>query len=161
MGILEEVRNMKARGLTQQQIVKELRDNKVSYKDISEAIAQSEIKAAVEQEPTDPALNPDLQSPPMEQLNSAYSQQEYQLQQELQAPIPSEQTQDYSQTQTSQIQQEPIFQSQETAPQQNYQYADQQYSQDPYIPKLRLPKCSSIARHNQRNRRANSFRKTL
>jgi len=71
MGTLEEVNQMKAQGLSQEQIIKTLRDRKIPYKEISDALSQTEIKAAVEQPATDPSEQtppaptptPDLQAP--------------------------------------------------------------------------------------------------
>jgi hypothetical protein len=55
MSTLEEVKEMQQNGLGEDQIVKTLQDKGVQYKDISEALAQSKIRAAVEQAPTDPS----------------------------------------------------------------------------------------------------------
>lgn len=49
MGALDEVKSMQKQGLGEDQIIQTLRDKNVSFKDISEALAQSKIKAAVEQ----------------------------------------------------------------------------------------------------------------
>lgn len=49
MTVLDDVKKMQQQGKTDEEIIRALRDEGVSYKDISEALNQSEIKTAVEQ----------------------------------------------------------------------------------------------------------------
>lgn len=55
MTTLEEVKHMQQQGLGDEQIIQSLREKGVDYKDIADALAQSRIKAAVEQPDTDPS----------------------------------------------------------------------------------------------------------
>lgn len=75
MSVLEEVKQMKDQGMTDDQIVQLMRDKGAPYRDIADALAQTQIKAAVEQkdepqipyqqdQPQEPMLQPSLlQSP--------------------------------------------------------------------------------------------------
>ncbi len=47
MGVLEEVQNMQQSGADEQTIISRMQEQGVSYRDISDALAQSKIKAAV------------------------------------------------------------------------------------------------------------------
>lgn len=55
MTTLEEVKHMQQQGFGDEQIIQNLRDRGIDYKDIADALAQSRIKAAVEQPDTDPS----------------------------------------------------------------------------------------------------------
>lgn len=57
MSTLEEVRRMKSQGIPEDQMIKTLQEKGIPYKDISEALAQSKIKAAVENSIQDPNTN--------------------------------------------------------------------------------------------------------
>jgi hypothetical protein len=54
MALSEEVRNLQQQGLSDEQIIQSMRDRNVSYREIADALAQSRIKAAVEDSPQDP-----------------------------------------------------------------------------------------------------------
>jgi len=47
---------MQQQGITEDQIIKSLQDRGVPYKEISESLSQSKIKAAVEEPPSEPAI---------------------------------------------------------------------------------------------------------
>jgi DNA-binding transcriptional MerR regulator len=76
MGPLDEVKQMQQKGLSEEQIIASLRDKGVSYKNISEALTQSKIKAAVEEplnntgqqvaQPQTPIESPPVLNPPQE-----------------------------------------------------------------------------------------------
>lgn len=53
MTLTEEVRNLQHQGLSDEQIIQSMRDRNVSYREIADALAQSRIKAAVEDSPQD------------------------------------------------------------------------------------------------------------
>ncbi len=55
MAIVEEVKRMQLQGASEEQIIQSMRDRGVDYKDIADALAQSRIKAAVEQPDADPS----------------------------------------------------------------------------------------------------------
>lgn len=54
MTTLEEVKKMQQQGFGDEQIIQNLRERGVDYKDIADSLAQSRIKAAVEQPDTEP-----------------------------------------------------------------------------------------------------------
>jgi hypothetical protein len=54
MTLSEEVRSLQQQGLSDEQIIQSMRDRNVSYREIADALAQSRIKAAVEDSPQDP-----------------------------------------------------------------------------------------------------------
>ena len=54
MTTLEEVKKMQLQGVGDEQIIQNLRERGVDYKDIADSLAQSRIKAAVEQPDTEP-----------------------------------------------------------------------------------------------------------
>lgn len=126
MSVLEEVRQLKDQGMTDDQIVQMMRDKGVQYRDISEALAQTQIKAAVEQkdEPQvayqagqqvqdenmlQPSLLADAQAPQGTQAQYAQQEQQYQPQ--------------YYPGQDQQMPQA-----------QNYQYQPQQQQEQQYAP---------------------------
>src|SRR5947207_1540860 len=49
MSILEEVKNMKKQGLSETEIISYLQNKGVSYRELSDALAQSKIKSAIEE----------------------------------------------------------------------------------------------------------------
>lgn len=55
MTVVEEVRRMQQQGASDEQIIQAMRDKGVDYKDIADSLAQSRIKAAVEQPDLDPS----------------------------------------------------------------------------------------------------------
>jgi len=63
MSTLDEVRGMQAKGMSEADIVKTLREGGSPYKDISYALEQSKIKAAVEEPPSEPVPSPIPQTP--------------------------------------------------------------------------------------------------
>jgi hypothetical protein len=94
MSTLDEVKQMQQQGVPEDQIVGTLQNKGIPYKDISEALAQSKIKAAVEQIPQEPVppLNQNL--PPLGQ-QPTYSQTpraspQPPTPQEIAAPSPSD-----------------------------------------------------------------------
>lgn len=103
MSALDQVKQMKQQGIPQDQIVQTLRDQKVPYKEISDALAHSEIKAAVEEQPSaapqtlQAQSTQELQAPPMEDLNSARTIMPQTPVQNTPATMPSQQTQAPSQ----------------------------------------------------------------
>jgi hypothetical protein len=158
MSVLEELRNLQSSGLTESQIVSALRDRGFNYKDISDALSQTKIKAAVESDeepqiPLPPGSDedsglPDVDFPqedsgqegyPQEQENfpgngmeqSIMQSQEFQPEMQEYTPVPSQEMP------PSSFQQEmpQSFQGQQYPPQydnsQQYQeYPD--YSQEGY-----------------------------
>lgn len=87
MTILEEVKNMQQQGLGDEQIIQTLREQGADYKNIADALAQSRIKAAVEQPDAEPAsIYPGAPTPSSEEdlQPSIMSQQEP----EIVAPTP-------------------------------------------------------------------------
>lgn len=105
MTTLEDVKSFQRQGMSDDQIVERMREQGISYREISDTIAQSKIKAAVEQQD-----NPDTQmteslptpeappSPQQPYYAQAPEYQQQQQQQEYQVPSPgSEYTYDYSQ----------------------------------------------------------------
>lgn len=58
MSTLDEVKEMQNKGMPETDIVKTLREGGVPYKDISYALEQSKIKAAVEEPPSEPITSP-------------------------------------------------------------------------------------------------------
>ena len=73
MSTLDEVKKMQQQGITEDQIVQALQNKGIPYKDISESLSQSKIKAAVEQPPSDPKTAPQQpitpQTAQIEQIN--------------------------------------------------------------------------------------------
>lgn len=53
MSILEEIKSMKSQGMNETSIIENLQQKGVSYKEISDALSQSKIKAAVEENSQD------------------------------------------------------------------------------------------------------------
>src|SRR3989344_8679090 len=105
MGILEEVRQMQQQGATEEIIVSSLREKGISYKDISEALVQTKIKAAVEDpEEIQPNSETDLpqQDEAVQGLQQSMMQQSlYPENQETQKYVPTpsspkQQTFDYA-----------------------------------------------------------------
>lgn len=91
MAVLDEVKKMQQQGFSEQQIIATLRDNGASYKDISEALSQSQIKAAVEDREVLPVPTPislDQQQPVTDLPEYTQYNQE-----EIAVPSPSEETQ--------------------------------------------------------------------
>lgn len=100
MGILEDVQGMQQSGVDESAIITKLQEQGLSYRDISEAIAQSKIKAAVdgqynntpyENKPTtfegqNPGLQPSIMQNPQSQENG----QEYFPAYDQNAPAPSQ-----------------------------------------------------------------------
>lgn len=58
MSTLDEVKKMQQQGIAEDQIVQALQNKGIPYKDISESLSQSKIKAAVEQPPSEPKTAP-------------------------------------------------------------------------------------------------------
>src|SRR3989344_5457534 len=115
MTILEEVRSMQSQALADEQIIQILRDKGVPYRDIADALTQSKIKVAVEQN-----NNQEPQS-----MENPYMQQSEEMQPSImnQAPMPmppAEQQGEYY----------PPAPSPSFGPPQDYQYQDQ-YQQYP------------------------------
>jgi hypothetical protein len=63
MSTLEEVKSMQEQGMQEDQIIQSLQTRGVSYRNISEALAQSKIKAAVENSASEPNTIPPQQPP--------------------------------------------------------------------------------------------------
>ena len=76
MSALDEVKRMQSQGMIEDQIIQTLQNQGVPYKDISEALSQSKIKAAIEE----PATINLPSSPPSSQPQTT---------QEIQAPSPT------------------------------------------------------------------------
>jgi hypothetical protein len=66
LSTLEEVKTMQQQGMQEADIISSLQQKGTSYKDISDALSQSKIKAAVEQAPTDPS-SPNLSQTQVQQ----------------------------------------------------------------------------------------------
>lgn len=109
MGALEEVKGMQRQGLSEEQIIKSLRERNIPYKDISEALAQSKIRAAI-------------------QDNEVPSPQGYE-----QYPQQPSQEQQYPQQYSNDQMQQSLMSSQEQYPSQQYTQEQQypQYAQQP------------------------------
>src|SRR5210317_2204833 len=58
MGLTEEVKIMQKEGRTDDEIIRELRERGVPYREIAEALSQSKIKAAVEAPPIESETPP-------------------------------------------------------------------------------------------------------
>lgn len=56
MAVLEDVRGMQQQGMNDEQIVQALREHGTPYREIADALAQTRIKAAVEQPESEPQL---------------------------------------------------------------------------------------------------------
>lgn len=54
---IEQIKQLQSQGLTEEQIIKNLRDKNIPYKDILEALSQTKIKAAVEEPPQEQPTN--------------------------------------------------------------------------------------------------------
>lgn len=114
MTVLEDVRNMQSQGMPEDKIVEALRQRGSSYREIADAIAQSKIKAAVEQQDPEEqnqvpvqqqeemtaSLETNLPEPPVQQQYYAQPQGQ---QQEYAAPAPGEYNYSYDQNQQGQI----------------------------------------------------------
>lgn len=140
MAVLEKVTQMKKRGLSDEQIIQKLRDERVSPKEIRDAMNQSQIKNAV-------SMNEEYEPSMMEAPSP-----------EQEAPVPQESTSPQSKKQTSQqeytkgsympktkeIPEEESYapqqqeqyapQPQEYAPQSQQQYQPQEYQAQQYQP---------------------------
>lgn len=82
MTVLEEVKRMQQQGSNDEQIIQSLRERGVEYKEIADSLAQSRIKAAVEQPDTDPNVYPGGTPEPSSDTNmerSIMNQQEPEL----------------------------------------------------------------------------------
>lgn len=121
MSTIEEVRNLQQQGVGEEQIIRTLRDKGTSYKDIADALAQTRIKAAVEQPDADPSSQYDgSQTPEGMQASIMGPSQDFQdSQQQQEEPVPSPnqpympQIQEYPQQQYDQY---PQYNSQYSAP---------------------------------------------
>ncbi|MEK6909071.1 MAG: hypothetical protein AABX23_03405 [Nanoarchaeota archaeon] len=82
MGLLEEIQRMRQTGMQDDQIILKLQEQGNPYRAISEAISQSKIKQAIEQEEPLPPMPSDAQPTPQ------YSDQE--MQQSMMPPQPQE-----------------------------------------------------------------------
>ena len=102
MSTLDEVKQMQIQGLPEDQIVKTLQDKGVPYKDISEALSQSRIKAAVEDPiPNNQApLAPEAPIPNTPQTPGIPGMKQSLLQTEV-PPDTSQETQEYVPTASS------------------------------------------------------------
>lgn len=121
MTALEEVRKLQQQGMNEEQIIRTMRDQGTSYKDIADSLAQTRIKAAVEQPDAEPGLYgessvPNPSSAEGMQASLMGPSQEFQdgQAQELSPPSPN---QPYAP------------QVQEYSPQYDTSYAQQQYPQ--------------------------------
>lgn len=81
MTTLEEVKKMQQQGFGDEQIIQNLRERGIDYKDIADSLAQSRIKAAVEQPDTEPLSiypsAPDARAEPQDGMErSIMNQQE-------------------------------------------------------------------------------------
>lgn len=134
MAVLEKVTQMKKRGLSDEQIIQKLRDERVSPKEIRDAMNQSQIKNAVSEE--------------MEQsmMEAPSPEQEAPVSQEAPSPQRQETQQQYTQgsymPKTKEIPEEEVYapqqqeyyapQPQEYTPQAQQEYQPQEYQQQPY-----------------------------
>jgi hypothetical protein len=136
MAVLEKVTQMKKRGLSDDQIIQSLRDERVSPKEIRDAMNQSQIKSAVsmneEMEPSmmeapspeqEAPVSPQKESQPQEYTQGSYVPKTKEIQEEeVYAPQQNSQQQDYYAPQTQQ----------QYAPQQQAQYSQQEYQPQEY-----------------------------
>lgn len=101
--ILEEVKNLQGQGLSEEQIVKTLRDKNYTHKDILDALSQSKIKEAIEQPQTDPNQQtpqpsqenyPEYETslPEIQEYNPNYSENSISNQHPTNYPEPPQQT---------------------------------------------------------------------
>jgi len=81
MSTLEQVKTMKSQGLSEQEIITNLQEQGIPYREISEALAQSKIKAAVEESP-ETALPP-MQEQETSQQPSQFSQEQPNMQRSM------------------------------------------------------------------------------
>jgi DNA-binding transcriptional MerR regulator len=119
MSILEEVKKMQEQDIPETEIINNLQQQGIAYKEISDALAQSKIKAAVEQPRTDP------QAPQLPAGTLPEDPQTNQFAQQPQDPSTSQVPNDPGMPagmQQSMMQSEPQEQAQ-----------IQDYSQDPYL----------------------------
>ncbi len=76
MGILEDLRQMKAQGMDDQTIIETMKSRGISYRDITDALSQEKIKSAVEGQYSNPEMgSSDIQSPENMQVSMMQSPQ--------------------------------------------------------------------------------------
>lgn len=136
MGTLEEVKQMQKQGIAENEIVSTLQQKGTAYKEISDALAQSKIKEAIEQ-PAIEEQNPISQTPQPQQNQSPIPQEQIPqtpqpiTQEQIppeQSPIPQEQQGQTQGMQQSILQTAQTPEVAEYAPEQgayeDYDYAD-------------------------------------
>ncbi|MEK6896637.1 MAG: hypothetical protein AABX12_04230 [Nanoarchaeota archaeon] len=97
MTLTEEIKNLQQQGFSDEQIIQSLREKNISYREIADALAQSRIKAAVEDPNTEPQNAFSAPSPteeyagtrPMEGMEPSIMVTESNQRPELTAPSPT------------------------------------------------------------------------
>jgi len=97
MTLTEDIKNLQQQGFSDEQIIQSLREKNVSYREIADALAQSRIKAAVEDPNTEPQNAFPAPSPseeyagtrPMEGMEPSIMATESNQRPELTAPSPT------------------------------------------------------------------------
>jgi hypothetical protein len=109
MAVLEEVKNMQQQGIPEDQIVKALQERGISYKEISDALTQTKIKAAIEEPAQEPIQENTQASDLLQQTSQSQqvnpSQSHQGMQESMMASPQTLQPQDYQQPQESSQQQ--------------------------------------------------------
>lgn len=96
MTLLEEVRGMQQQAMSDEQIVQAMRERGASYRDIADALAQTKIKAAVEQPDADPQAYGEAPAPTSPEgmqaslMGPSQDFQDSQQPQELAPPSPNQ-----------------------------------------------------------------------
>tara|TARA_Y100000034_G_scaffold131587_1_gene192655 strand:+ start:2682 stop:3416 length:735 start_codon:yes stop_codon:yes gene_type:complete len=139
MSTLDEIKKMQSKGMQESEIISTMQQKGIPYKDISDALSQSKIKAAVEQPAIDPNLTPpqnqNLENP-SQNPNASYIAQNAQDIQGMQPSImqsPHSQNPVDSGNQSMQPPQQPQTQDYQQMQPQNYaenEYYPEQYSYD-------------------------------
>ena len=121
MSALEDVKRMQEQGLPEDQIIKNLQDKGISYREISEALTQSKIKAAVET-PLSQLISSEEETSQEIQTsqtsNEAIPGMQKSMLQPIETTIPT--TQEYTEEYAPQYEQ------------QGYEYPQQGYEYHPY-----------------------------
>jgi DNA-binding transcriptional MerR regulator len=74
MSTLDEVKLMQQQGIPEDKIIKTLQEKGISYREISDSLAQSKIKAAVEQPASEPNAPPAFSQPKNPRTREIFSQ---------------------------------------------------------------------------------------
>lgn len=155
MSTIDDMRQMQQQGMTEEQIVGAMQEKGLSYREISEALTQSKIKAAVEAPPTPGGI-----TQPSAQAEQNYFQQETPPQQF--APEGTEYVQDQFQGMEQSIMQtpQPDQEYQQYSPQYTDYSSPQRYEQYEYGGAISADTISEIA-EQVLSERLNEIRKAI